>query len=165
MTVSAVKPCLTALQRERCLRYPDAAPVLLPERSASICLSEVIAKVPTDLASLCLLLGQVTNQVPRFLYGLRRNPSVTDDYALFTLVGIAGEDDLDAPDLPTPTAKPADWQKPAQGNNGHLDGGGNKLGQAATARAAGMNFSPTTECRPCPRSVRANSRPADRRNR
>jgi ERF superfamily len=32
-------------------------------------------------------------------------------YALFTLVGIAGEDDLDAPDLPTPTTKPADWQK------------------------------------------------------
>src|SRR4029077_528727 len=27
-------------------------------------------------------------------------------YALFTLVGIAGEDDLDAPDLPTPAAKP-----------------------------------------------------------
>ena len=26
-------------------------------------------------------------------------------YALFTLVGIAGEDDLDAPDLPTPTAQ------------------------------------------------------------
>ena len=60
-------------------------------------------------------------------------------YALFTLVGIAGEDDLDAPDLPTPTAKPADWQKPAESNNGHLNGGGNKLGQAATARAAGMN--------------------------
>jgi hypothetical protein len=34
-------------------------------------------------------------------------------YALFTLVGIAGEDDLDAPDLPTPAAKPADWQKVA----------------------------------------------------
>src|SRR6185295_4482721 len=29
-------------------------------------------------------------------------------YALFTLVGIAGDDDLDAPDLPTPTAKPVD---------------------------------------------------------
>src|SRR5271168_2624437 len=33
-------------------------------------------------------------------------------YALFTLVGIAGEDDLDAPDLPAPPpATPADWQK------------------------------------------------------
>src|SRR6185503_14545601 len=29
-------------------------------------------------------------------------------YALFTLVGIAGEDDLDAPDLNTPTAKTFD---------------------------------------------------------
>jgi ERF superfamily/Putative HNHc nuclease len=62
-------------------------------------------------------------------------------YALFTLVGIAGEDDLDAPDLPTPTAKPADWRKPAESNNGHLNGGGNKLGQAATARPVGMNSS------------------------
>jgi ERF superfamily len=50
-------------------------------------------------------------------------------YALFTLVGIAGEDDLDAPDLPTPTAKPADWQKSSEGRNGHLSG----------KRPAGMN--------------------------
>ena len=33
-------------------------------------------------------------------------------YALFTLVGIAGEDDLDAPDLVTPTSSPSDPQKP-----------------------------------------------------
>src|SRR6202521_6144105 len=33
-------------------------------------------------------------------------------YALFTLVGIAGEDDLDAPDLITPTSPPSDPQKP-----------------------------------------------------
>jgi hypothetical protein len=63
-------------------------------------------------------------------------------YALFTLVGIAGEDDLDAPDLPTPTAKPMDWQKAAEDSNRHLNGGGNKLGQAITARVAGMNFHP-----------------------
>ena len=62
-------------------------------------------------------------------------------YGLFTLVGIAGEDDLDAPDLPTPTAKPADWQKPAEGNNGHLNGGGNRLGQATTTGATRMNSS------------------------
>jgi hypothetical protein len=43
-------------------------------------------------------------------------------YALFTLVGIAGEDDLDAPDLPTPTTKPADRQKASEGRNGHLNG-------------------------------------------
>ena len=33
-------------------------------------------------------------------------------YALFTLVGIAGEDDLDAPDLITPSSPPSDPQKP-----------------------------------------------------
>jgi hypothetical protein len=43
-------------------------------------------------------------------------------YALFTLVGIAGEDDLDAPDLkaPVPPASPA--AKPATGH-GRLNGG------------------------------------------
>src|SRR5215469_18245924 len=30
-------------------------------------------------------------------------------YALFTLVGIAGEDDVDAPDLLTPESKPGDF--------------------------------------------------------
>ena len=44
-------------------------------------------------------------------------------YALFTLVGIAGEDDLDAPDLvASPTAPAAKPQKPA-GNRNHLNGG------------------------------------------
>jgi hypothetical protein len=60
-------------------------------------------------------------------------------YALFTLVGIAGEDDLDAPDLPTPTAGPADWPKPAERRNGHLNGKGNRLGQPTILRGAGMN--------------------------
>ena len=62
-------------------------------------------------------------------------------YALFTLVGIAGEDDLDAPDLPTPSAKPADWHEPEEDNNEHLNGRGKKLGQTTTARAAAMNSS------------------------
>src|SRR5580704_8471523 len=49
-------------------------------------------------------------------------------YALFTLVGIAGEDDLDAPDLITPTnqtsapAKPEDGSAPGR-NSGRLNGG------------------------------------------
>jgi hypothetical protein len=43
-------------------------------------------------------------------------------YALFTLVGIAGEDDLDAPDLATPTA-PTSKVKPAENKIGHLNGG------------------------------------------
>jgi hypothetical protein len=44
-------------------------------------------------------------------------------YALFTLVGIAGEDDLDAPDLDAPTV-PRTGPKPSAGNgNGRLNGG------------------------------------------
>src|SRR3984893_12570640 len=40
-------------------------------------------------------------------------------YALFTLVGIAGEDDVDAPDLQTPTQKAPDGPGP----DGRLNGG------------------------------------------
>ena len=44
-------------------------------------------------------------------------------YALFTLVGIAGEDDLDAPDLQTPTSQAVEQpRQPSQGN-GRLNGG------------------------------------------
>jgi len=44
-------------------------------------------------------------------------------YALFTLVGIAGEDDLDAPDLIAPTT-PASRTESSRGNKkGHLNGG------------------------------------------
>ena len=41
-------------------------------------------------------------------------------YALFTLVGIAGEDDLDAPDLTAPTNR---TEKPKATGNGRLSGG------------------------------------------
>jgi hypothetical protein len=44
-------------------------------------------------------------------------------YALFTLVGIAGEDDLDAPDLKAPTAQNAGPEQPAAGRNDRLNGG------------------------------------------
>ncbi len=44
-------------------------------------------------------------------------------YALFTLVGIAGEDDLDAPDLKAPTAQNARPEPPAASGNGRLNGG------------------------------------------
>src|SRR3984957_4248057 len=43
-------------------------------------------------------------------------------YALFTLVGIAGEDDLDAPDLGTPSIQLAEPQKPEPTSNGQLNG-------------------------------------------
>jgi hypothetical protein len=60
-------------------------------------------------------------------------------YALFTLVGIAGEDDLDAPDLPVSpltagTSEPTNREKA----NGH--GGGN--GQAANAPTAHHGAAP-----------------------
>jgi ERF superfamily protein len=56
-------------------------------------------------------------------------------YALFTLVGIAGEDDLDAPDLQTPTSQanqktPANQSSASQkrkgAGNGHPNGGGTR---------------------------------------
>jgi len=43
-------------------------------------------------------------------------------YALFTLVGIAGEDDLDAPDLIAPTNLPAAPEKPGKGKSSRSNG-------------------------------------------
>jgi hypothetical protein len=43
-------------------------------------------------------------------------------YALFTLVGIAGEDDLDAPDLTTPTNRTSGLETPEATGNGRLNG-------------------------------------------
>jgi ERF superfamily len=43
-------------------------------------------------------------------------------YALFTLVGIAGEDDLDAPDLQAPASQPVEPPKPTGQGNGRLNG-------------------------------------------
>jgi hypothetical protein len=60
-------------------------------------------------------------------------------YALFTLVGIAGEDDLDAPDLVTPTKQNLSSDRPPSGN-GHTNAGW----QGATAsRSAGRAAKPT----------------------
>jgi len=44
-------------------------------------------------------------------------------YALFTLVGIAGEDDLDAPDLLSPTAPDTKTDSPAGNKKDRLNGG------------------------------------------
>ena len=49
-------------------------------------------------------------------------------YALFTLVGIAGEDDLDAPDLIGPVS-PRDRSAGADGASGHGRGAGNGIGR------------------------------------
>jgi ERF superfamily len=44
-------------------------------------------------------------------------------YALFTLVGIAGEDDIDAPDLNAPMPPTSAAPKPAPNEHGRLNGG------------------------------------------
>ena len=44
-------------------------------------------------------------------------------YALFTLVGIAGEDDLDAPNLQAPSAQKQGPEQPPAGRNDRLNGG------------------------------------------
>src|SRR5207248_6225201 len=44
-------------------------------------------------------------------------------YALFTLVGIAGEDDLDAPDLVAPMAPASKSEDPVGNTKGRLNGG------------------------------------------
>jgi hypothetical protein len=64
-------------------------------------------------------------------------------YALFTLVGIAGEDDLDAPDLATPTQQTSGPQKP--NSNNRLNGGQHHPAQRAGDRRHGIGqASPTT---------------------
>jgi hypothetical protein len=50
-------------------------------------------------------------------------------YALFTLVGIAGEDDLDAPDLNAPTAPVSSTEKPGSKKLGGLNGGQERSSQ------------------------------------
>ncbi len=53
-------------------------------------------------------------------------------YALFTLVGIAGEDDLDAPDLATPATTQVSVPEQARGTgNGRLNGDHHNHGQRA----------------------------------
>src|SRR5438876_2271141 len=50
-------------------------------------------------------------------------------YALFTLVGIAGEDDLDAPDLNAPTAPASGVEKLASKQQNRLNGGQERSNQ------------------------------------
>ena len=64
-------------------------------------------------------------------------------YALFTLVGIAGEDDLDAPDLTTPTNRTAGPEKPSGTGNGRLNGGHGRRGTASRRPQGGQTGSRT----------------------
>jgi ERF superfamily protein len=65
-------------------------------------------------------------------------------YALFTLVGIAGEDDLDAPDLKAPTAQNIGLVTPSADTNSRLNG---RQGPSAhkRARAASSDRPPILE--------------------
>jgi hypothetical protein len=54
-------------------------------------------------------------------------------YALFTLVGIAGEDDLDAPDLGTPPIRVVGPQNPEPASNGRLNGNHFHLAQGSAS--------------------------------
>src|ERR1700733_888671 len=55
-------------------------------------------------------------------------------YALFTLVGIAGEDDLDAPDLAAPTVPESQPEKPISANRLAGMNGGRAAGAASISR-------------------------------
>ena len=58
-------------------------------------------------------------------------------YALFTLVGIAGEDDIDAPDLNAPVRGGSEGEKPAPTSQGRLNGGqGHSVQQIPGRRGA-----------------------------
>ena len=58
-------------------------------------------------------------------------------YALFTLVGIAGEDDLDAPDLTTPTNRTSGLEKPTGRGTARLNGSqGSQAQRASGAKPA-----------------------------
>jgi hypothetical protein len=63
-------------------------------------------------------------------------------YALFTLVGIAGEDDLDAPDLVSPTAPETKVEPSLADGSGHLNGGQShstkRLSEKRSAKATAL---------------------------
>jgi hypothetical protein len=69
-------------------------------------------------------------------------------YALFTLVGIAGEDDLDAPDLLSPAAPETKTDHPIENRKDRLNGG------------QGQSFSGVHRTKPCSKSCAAMLEPA-----
>jgi ERF superfamily len=66
-------------------------------------------------------------------------------YALFTLVGIAGEDDLDAPDLLPPEQQASKPNEPQGGSNIRLNGGHLHAPQFPAARRNGKHQSKSSE--------------------
>ena len=56
-------------------------------------------------------------------------------YALFTLVGIAGEDDVDAPDLTAPPAQAAGIESPSPNKKVQLNGGQSHIPQGRATKS------------------------------
>ena len=81
-------------------------------------------------------------------------------YALFTLVGIAGEDDLDAPDLNAPTAPASGVEKPASKKLGRVNGGQEHSTQhfpsSRSAKTASVHSKPILD----PEAIGCFARPA-----
>jgi hypothetical protein len=72
-------------------------------------------------------------------------------YALFTLVGIAGEDDIDAPDLIAPTTPPSNTEGSTANKKDRLNGGQTyAIQQAIHARRAKAVASPSKVLEPEP---------------
>ena len=82
-------------------------------------------------------------------------------YALFTLVGIAGEDDLDAPDLKAPMPPASAAAKPTPNKHGRLNGGQSHSEPCAAQKSSRIPQSRSSAPRHQPRcatSLSANSR-------
>jgi hypothetical protein len=82
-------------------------------------------------------------------------------YALFTLVGIAGEDDLDAPDIIPSASQASVPEKPAGNSNGQMNGGKHFPIQRMPHRRAGIQPSSPSSLG----SVLATDQSAEMRNR
>jgi ERF superfamily len=61
-------------------------------------------------------------------------------YALFTLVGIAGEDDMDAPDLAAPVDRTPDQEGPKANGHPPPNGGQALFAQGVTAQRNAKKF-------------------------
>jgi hypothetical protein len=66
-------------------------------------------------------------------------------YGLFTLVGIAGEDDLDAPDLLSPIAPKTKTDSPTENKKDRLNGGQIQSAQQFSSRSSAKAVSSTTK--------------------
>jgi ERF superfamily len=86
-------------------------------------------------------------------------------YALFTLVGIAGEDDLDAPDLAPPTNQVSATGKSSGETRGRLNGGDQNLARLAVHQPSSKDRSDSAAKPNLSPEGGGHTRSASRRNR